>query len=219
MFCLHCFLSIFIIVLVSLASYPDSAWADSTLNVQETVMKTKTPKEKSKQTGLTNHTKQIGFSLGPGFGSTWFGTHKHHDFILGEAHYGLVVSNDKAIGEWYQGNWEILGEFEAGLQYEPSRQYLFSLVPMLRYNLTRWQNLVPFFNIGAGVAYTNIEEPDLSTKFQFTPQGGLGIHYFLRSYFALTWQYRFLHISNAGIEEPNDGVNSHLILLGLNWFY
>ena len=97
-------------------------------------------------------------------------------------------------------------------------RYLFGVLPVLRYNFTILQKAVPFLNIGAGIAYTNIDEPDLSTHYQFNSQAGCGIHYFLRSDFALTWQYRLLHVSNAGIEEPNDGINAHLVLFGFNWF-
>lgn len=216
MFRLCYFLSVFIFL--SLFFF-NSAWAGSTFDSQDLIIEHKAYKESFKGLDLHKNMKQIGWSLGTGFGSTWWGTNRHHDFIIGEAHYGQIISQDMAQGEWYQGNWEILGEFIGGLQFQPCHRYLFGVLPVLRYNFTILQKAVPFLNIGAGIAYTNIDEPDLSTHYQFNSQAGCGIHYFLRPDFALTCQYRLLHVSNAGIEEPNDGINAHLVLFGFNWFY
>ena len=36
---------------------------------------------------------------------------------------------------------------------------------------------------------------------------------------ALTLQYRALHLSNAGIQEPNHGVNAQMFYAGLTWFF
>jgi hypothetical protein len=77
---------------------------------------------------------------------------------------------------------------------------------------------VPFVEAGAGLSYTDISRPDLSTNFEFNVQVGTGIGYFFSNNTALTFQARFLHVSNAGIEDPNYGVNTAVFLVGLSWF-
>jgi hypothetical protein len=52
----------------------------------------------------------------------------------------------------------------------------------------------------------------------FTPQGGVGVHYFIFDRASLTAEWRFHHLSNAGIHERNVGINSSLVLFGVTYF-
>ncbi len=79
--------------------------------------------------------------------------------------------------------------------------------------------VVPFFNAGAGVLHTAIDQhaPELSGSTQFNPQGGLGIQYFFSPQRAFVLEYRYMHMSNNGIQEPNHGFNSSMITIGFRW--
>ncbi len=81
------------------------------------------------------------------------------------------------------------------------------------------RRVVPFFDVGAGVLHTSLNEraPELSGSTQFNPQGGLGIQYFFRPQRAFVFEYRYMHMSNNGIQEPNHGFNSSMITLGFRW--
>jgi hypothetical protein len=206
-------------VLVHLLFCVSLVWADQEFDTLEYSLASKKADLLSAQQGMYKGMEQFGLTFGGGLGDTMWGTNENHDLILGSVHYGQILTEEQAKDTWYRGNWELMGEFVGAWQVNPNDSYFIGILPMLRYNFTVWGRAVPFLNIGAGIAYTDIGEPDLSTHFQFNSQVGCGIHYFITADFAMTWQYRLLHISNAGIEEPNDGVNTHLFLLGLNWFY
>jgi opacity protein-like surface antigen len=92
---------------------------------------------------------------------------------------------------------------------------LFGVTPLLRYNFATGSGWMPFVDFGAGVTYTDIGRPNLSTRFQFNDQAGLGAHCFLRQDVAVTVQYRFVHLSNAGMKEPNLGVDAHVFSVGV----
>ena len=79
--------------------------------------------------------------------------------------------------------------------------------------------VVPFFNVGAGVLHTSLNDraPELSGSTQFNPQGGLGLQYFFRPQRAFVLEYRYMHMSNDGIQEPNHGFNSSMITIGFRW--
>lgn len=47
----------------------------------------------------------------------------------------------------------------------------------------------------------------------------MGAHWLLRDQLALTIEARAIHISNAGIREPNHGVNSVMGMIGLTRFF
>ena len=48
--------------------------------------------------------------------------------------------------------------------------------------------------------------------------GGAGIELFLTDQLAMSFSWRIRHISNAGIEQPNPGLNTQFVMLGFDWF-
>ena len=67
----------------------------------------------------------------------------------------------------------------------------------------------PYLEGAIGVAYlsdTKIDNKDLSTRFQFEDRVGIGLKN--RN---LNFYLRFMHYSNSGIKEPNDGLNSTMV--------
>jgi lipid A 3-O-deacylase len=106
-----------------------------------------------------------------------------------------------------------------GEQFSPSDDWCFGFTPHLRYNLATGTRLVPFVDGGAGVTVVGVEQPDLSSTFEFNLQGGTGVHYFVRDNLAVAVEARYLHISDAGIRHPNDGLNGVGGMIGLTWFF
>ncbi len=86
----------------------------------------------------------------------------------------------------------------------------------LRYD--RGQALVPFIEGGEGLLYTDLRGERLGTRFQFSSQGGAGLHWFLNRQLAVTASYRLRHISNAGISRENSGLNTDFVLVGVSYF-
>ena len=162
---------------------------------------------------------EIGGALALGIGMRVLLSERAHDLALAKVHFGWMFTDVQAEDKWYRGNWELLGEIFGGFQYQPDVDYVVGIGPMLRYNLATRTPWVPFLNVGGGLSATSIRDSDLSTTFEYQLQGGGGTHYFVRENVALTLEYRFLHISNAGIKYPNLGVNTSVIYLGVSWFF
>lgn len=73
--------------------------------------------------------------------------------------------------------------------------------------------MLPYIEAGIGVAVlseTVINGRDMSSKFQFEDRIGAGIRY---DRFDLN--VRYMHYSNAGISEPNDGIDILMFTLGM----
>ncbi len=66
---------------------------------------------------------------------------------------------------------------------------------------------------------TDIGHPDLSSLFEFNGQAGLGVRWFWRKNGALILEYRYLHLSNAGLRTPNLGVNVNMLSAGVTWIF
>lgn len=158
-------------------------------------------------------------SAGAGFGMRILFSETAHDWALGVADVGWVFTDPVADDKWYRGNWELLGEVFGGAQFRPDVAYVIGVTPLVRYNFITGTRFVPFVNAGAGATATDIRNGDLSSTFEFNLQAGVGTHWFVRDHLAITAQYRFIHLSNAGTKFPNLGINTSTFLLGASWFF
>jgi len=82
----------------------------------------------------------------------------------------------------------------------------------------RWQPVMPYLIAGTGVMYTGLQGLQLGGPFEFSSYGGGGLQFFFNDRVALDLSYRWRHISNAGIEDPNRGLDTQFILVGVDWF-
>ena len=156
----------------------------------------------------------VGFTLGAGFGVSAMGSTEAHHLTAATLHIGKLLASEGP----FLRHVELAGELWSGAQYHPDTAYLVGLTPALRYHLLPGSRLDPFFDAGAGVTATDIGHPDLSTTFEFNLQAGAGFHWILRKNMAFTFDARYIHLSNAHIDTPNNGVNSFLFSGGLTWF-
>jgi len=169
--------------------------------------------------GLSEGALQAGFALGAGFSINGLGGARSHDLAVASGNLGWIFSDVMGKNKWYRGNWELAGELFDGSQYSPHVRYVGGCTGLIRYNFATGSRWMPFIEGGAGACGTDIGRPDLATTFEFNDQIGAGVHYFFRDNHALTFQYRFVHFSNAGIKEPNHGFNTQLFMVGMNWFF
>ena len=80
----------------------------------------------------------------------------------------------------------------------------------------RW---IPFFNVSSGPLHTNLNEkaPELGGHVQFLSQGGAGIQRRLTPQQSMVVEYRYFHMSNAGLTQPNHGFNGSMLSIGMRW--
>ena len=75
----------------------------------------------------------------------------------------------------------------------------------------------PYFLIEGGTLFTNKEVPEGTSQINFTTAAGLGMHILGEKHnFAV--EVRFQHISNAGMTNPNPGINTVQVRLGFGAF-
>jgi len=73
----------------------------------------------------------------------------------------------------------------------------------------------PYIKVGSGFDYMTLHTREQSTQFNFASTGGVGMHYFFKEDTAFTLEGRFRHLSNAGIDHPNSGINSVFAVAGI----
>ncbi|QHN03129.1 acyloxyacyl hydrolase [Granulicella sp. WH15] len=110
-----------------------------------------------------------------------------------------------------------------------------SITPIIiRWNFARHGRFTPWAQAAGGVLWTNHKYPaygdtttNLNTNgpngdasvWNFTPQGGVGFHYFTRPNRSVDFSANAVHISSASLGDRNPGVNVSLqFTLGYTWW-
>ena len=90
-----------------------------------------------------------------------------------------------------------------------------SFTPMYRYDFERYYESIPFIEAGVGVAYISdmtLEGEHFGTHFQFENSIGFGFKF---SEFDVA--YRYVHYSNAGLDENNSGADFSIISISFKF--
>lgn len=175
--------------------------------------------EPSRTYALTRGTNEFGLWIG---GSPYsFGNTHDRQLLLVGLRYGRVLA------EWDWGALQYnLDIIPAAVVFEPSRVrrgsstiYGAGLSP-LGLKLSLGQSWIkPFLAGNVGFLYFQHSIPvPRSSHFNFTPEIGLGVDFFLTPKQALTLGYKVHHISNAGLGDNNPGMDSHVIYAGFSFF-
>jgi lipid A 3-O-deacylase len=106
---------------------------------------------------------------------------------------------------------------------------------ILRWNFTHGKKMMPWVQAAGGVVYTTRKYPAVgnlnyldptetgpaadTSVWNFTPQGGVGVHYFLNPKRSLDFAVNGEHISSSSLGDKNPGVNVSLqCSIGLTWW-
>ena len=83
--------------------------------------------------------------------------------------------------------------------------------------LSNPKKIKPFFQIEGGTLFTTRDVPEGTSQVNFTTSGGIGAH-FLGERHNFSAEVRFQHISNAGMSNPNPGINTIQVRIGFGAF-
>ena len=105
-----------------------------------------------------------------------------------------------------------------------------SLTPAIfRWDFQPGRRFAPWFQAAGGLIYTTHKfPPDVlvlhglpggTSVWNFSPQGGIGFHYFIRPGRAITLSAHGVHISSASLGDHNPGVNASVMFqIGYSFF-
>jgi len=133
--------------------------------------------------------------------------------------YGWVLTEPHGPG-FLAGRFEYAIEaVPAYLIFQPiNTAYGAGLNPLnLKWNFATRGHLVPYLELSGGTLFTTHSVPPGTSNVNFTPSAAFGAH-FLGHKYAWTVEARYLHISNAGLDRLNPGVNTVEIKLGIGKF-
>jgi lipid A 3-O-deacylase len=136
------------------------------------------------------------------------------------AHEELERVYDPAVGLDYSYYVPVGGGTFTGVSITPT---------IFRWDFKAHRRFAPWFQAAGGVIYTTHKfPPDVlvphglpggTSVWNFCPQGGIGVHYFIRPGRAITLSANGVHISSASLGDHNPGVNASVMFqIGYTFF-
>ena len=156
--------------------------------------------------------------------TTWTNDHATFRYAQTNLRFGWMASEPRESKYFGRGNVELLFELTNSIIFEGWGNYLRGFTFLARYNFLlpnpKWR---PYIQIGAGVvvndAYEDTSQDEIGQLVEFTPQGSVGLRYFIDREWTLDVEAMFHHISNAGLSERNRGINALGGFLGVTYFF
>lgn len=133
----------------------------------------------------------------------------------------MITITDPVGSGWYRGQVSIGAEV-VYLQFrEPILTHGIGFTPKIKYTFVGLNNIRPYLEFAGGPFWTDLAGniPEESVEFNFVLSAGIGISWFVTPQTSLNVGYRFQHISNAGIEYPNLGLNANLPFGGFSFYF
>ncbi|MFQ5715964.1 MAG: acyloxyacyl hydrolase [Nitrospinales bacterium] len=164
---------------------------------------------------------QLGYGAGLNIPSGPDRTDVQFGFFAPNFKYDLLGN----IGQsFYQGNLYFVSEIDFIFTHHPATGYLIGGSPILQYKFIKpkKRKWAPTILAGIGFANTDLDKKsvadrEISGNFQFLIHFGLGLEFFKSDRGSISLNYRYFHISNAGIESPNIGLNTNVFTLGFSF--
>jgi hypothetical protein len=193
-------------------------------SVSQTLHSAETPRTAAAPSyALVDGMNEFGFWAGVSPDSTEFiGKAEDRSLILLGLRYGRILL------AWSWASLEYTFDIlPVAVVFEPERVrsgsstiYGAGLSPVgFKVNFGQESWIKPFIGASVGFLYftDDVPVPD-SSRFNLTPEIGLGLQFFLAPKRAVTVGYKYHHISNAGRSRRNPGMDSNLFYAGFSFF-
>ena len=99
---------------------------------------------------------------------------------------------------------------------DPRDNVEFGVNASIRMEFLPCDRLRPYVQAGFGVDYMTLHTREQSTQHNFASQVAVGARFRLRESLWFQAEYRLRHLSNAGIDHPNSGIDPNAYLCGLS---
>jgi lipid A 3-O-deacylase len=158
---------------------------------------------------------EAGFISGYGNGSIDEGNYKTLMLI---AHIGTDINRFIPALRHHKGILSFFLEPQFNPVLTPSESE-FGLGIGFQYAYPLTESISPYFLLMTGPHYISADTTTQSEGFNFATAAGVGFYFSLAKNIALNCGYRYRHVSNAELRQPNGGINSHIGLLGVSFFF
>ena len=140
------------------------------------------------------------------------------EFVNAGVRFGWLPFSPAGPGPLY-------GAFEVGLEplyqryLEPRDAFFAGLGVTGRYHFLSLGRFVPYMEVAAFAGGTDLKVFEIRSDFTFLLWVGAGASFFVTDRTALYAGYRYEHLSNGNISDPNRGLEAHTGVAGVSFFF
>lgn len=143
----------------------------------------------------------------------WGATYEKVETV--DIYFRREIPDQKTRGKgWYKNRRTVLMEIPIHILTEPDEPPMLSLTFNSNWTFNLAGKIQPYAFVGGGGLYTNAEIPGTSSSIKGVYQAGGGLR-FNHGEMQFSLEARYHHLSNGGIKEPNDSLNSTKVLFGV----
>jgi hypothetical protein len=157
-----------------------------------------------------------GFYTGAGYGQVTEGPYIPIFFIL---HMGKDLKSWFPSLQGHRGMLSLFFEPQINPSGTPRPNIEFGIGVGLKYAYPVSDAFSAYLLGSVGPHYITLNTEDQAQGFLFADSIGAGLDYKISPGSAINIEYRFRHLSNAGLRVPNHGINSQIVLIGFSLFY
>jgi len=169
---------------------------------------------------LTVGVQEIGISAGPVFPLRL--TPAQSSKLFGEqATVSWAMTITEPLGKgMFDGALSLGAEAVLLRTRQPSESYNIGAMPRLRYVFGSRALIRPYLEGGGGGVWGTLAgTPEQASNVNFLLMAGAGVSWFVSPHTTVSIGYRFYHISNGGLGDPNSGLNYNYPFIGLSYLY
>ncbi len=156
------------------------------------------------------------FIAGMGTGSIPEG---HYQPVLLIWHFGMDLKKQIPKLKDHAGSLSFIIEPQLNPVFDPQTDFEIGVGIGLQYRYPLTEKVSAYVLGTVGPHYISAVTANQANGFIFSNTAGVGLYYFLTKDSAVNLGYRFRHMSNAGIENPNGGIDSHFAVIGYSLFF
>lgn len=118
-----------------------------------------------------------------------------------------------------KGHLHVFLEPQVNVAFRPEADFEVGIGVGVKYRYPVTEKVSLYVLAATGVQYITVQTHDQANGFNFSDVAGGGVYYFFSHRHAVSVGYRYRHISNASLERPNGGINSHFGTIGFSTFF
>ena len=134
-------------------------------------------------------------------------------------HLGSDLKRYLAPLNEHKGTLSFILEPQVNPAFNPRTDIEFGVGVGLKYAYPVTEKISPYIMGTVGPHFFTLKNEDQATGFVFANTFGAGLYFYLDKKSAINLGYRYRHISNAGIKDPNGGINTQFGVIGYSIFF
>ena len=154
-----------------------------------------------------------------GWGTGDIAESKHYEQVLLIWHLGCDLKRFIPELEDHQGTLSLYIEPQINPVFNPETDIEVGVGVGLKYMHPVTEKISAYAFGSTGPHYITVKTNEQANGFIFSDTIGAGIAFFLTEKSSLNLEYRFRHISNAGLVKPNGGIDNHFGTVGYSVFF